>query len=165
MNNSGYLVKKNKAKAKTLEYVETKSDGEYTCEKDVETKLITPLIQKLGYDEKDYKQQMYVEIGNHNNTLIPDYVLLPNERRGFASGFAIIEAKRSIPSKEKLDDVMVQARSYAKLLTAKYCVVASQEKLWVTDSKDGFDNIVMEATWEQLNDSDIFYDLRKLLGE
>ena len=160
-----YLVKKSKAKVKSLEYIETKSNGDYTCEKDVETKLITPLIQKLGYGEKDYKQQMYVEIGNHNNTLIPDYVILPNERRGFASGFAIIEAKRSIPNKEKLDDVMVQARSYAKLLTAKYCVVASQEKLWVAESKDGFDNIVMEATWEQLNDSDVFYNLSKILGK
>ena len=54
----------------TLEYVETKCEGEYSREKDVEEKLIVPLIQKLGYREDDYKRQMYVEIGNHNNTLL-----------------------------------------------------------------------------------------------
>ena len=160
-----YLVKKSKAKVDMLEYVETKSDGEYTREKDVEEKLIVPLIQKLGYGEDDYKRQMYIEIGNHNNTLIPDFVLLPDERRGSASAFAVIEAKRSIPDKKKLEDVMVQAKSYAKLLTARYCVVAAQEKIWIAEKRDSYDSFVFEASWEQLNDADIFYDLDKMMGK
>ena len=160
-----YLVKKSGAQVNTLEYVETKSGGEYTREKDVEEKLIVPLIQKLGYGEDDYKRQMYVEIGNHNNTLIPDFVLQPNERRGSASAFAVIEAKRSIPDKKKLEDVMVQAKSYAKLLTARYCVVAAQEKIWIAERHDNYESIVFEASWEQLNDTDLFYDLEKMLGK
>lgn len=160
-----YLVKKSGAQVNILEYVETKSGGEYTREKDVEEKLIVPLIQKLGYGEDDYKRQMYVEIGNHNNTLIPDFVLLPDERRGSASAFAVIEAKRSIPDKKKLEDVMVQAKSYAKLLTARYCVVAAQEKIWIAEKRDNYDSFVFEASWKQLNDADIFYDLDKMLGK
>ena len=160
-----HLVQISKAKVNTLEYVESKSGGEYSREKDVEEKLIIPLIQKLGYNSDDYKRQMYVEIGNHNNTLIPDFVLLPDERRGSASGFAIIEAKRSIPNKKTLEKVMVQAKSYAKLLIAKYCVVAAQEKIWISERRDGYENIIFEATWEQLNDADTFYELNKMIGK
>lgn len=160
-----HLVKLSKASANMLEYVETESSGEYSREKDVEEKLIIPLLCKLGYGEDEYKQQMYVEIGNHNSTLIPDFVLLPDERRGSASGFAIIEAKRSIPNEKKLEEVMVQAKSYAKLLTAKYCVVAAQESIWVTERLDNYETIIFKATWEQLNDTDIFYDLNKMLGK
>lgn len=160
-----HLVKISKVKVNTLEFVETESGGEYSQEKDVEEKLIIPLIQKLGYNNDDYIRQMYVEIGNHNNTLIPDFVLLPDERRGSASGFAVIEAKRSIPNKKTLEEVMVQAKSYAKLLTAKYCVVAAKEKIWVSERRDGYENILFEAAWEQLNDADTFYALTKMIGK
>ena len=159
------LVKKSKAKVNVLEYVETESRGEFAREKDVEEKLIIPLLHKLGYDDNDYKRQMYVEIGNHNNTLIPDFVLLPDERRGSASGFAIIEAKRSIPNKKMLEEVMVQAKSYAKLLTTKYCVIAAQEKIWVSERHDGYESIILEVEWEQLNDADTFYALNKMIGK
>lgn len=160
-----HLVEISKVNVSSLEYVEPESGGEYSREKDVEEKLIIPLIEKLGYSNDDYIRQMYVEIGNHNNTLIPDFVLLPDERRGSASGFAIIEAKRSIPNKKTLDEVMVQAKSYAKLLTAKYCVVAAQEKIWVSERRDGYENILFEAAWEQLNDADTFYVLTKMIGK
>ena len=147
-----------------LEYNETKTDGEFINEKAVETKLIKPLIMKLGYEESDYKQQMYVELGNHNKALIPDFVLLPNERRGFSSGFAVIEAKRSIKSEKELREAMAQARSYAKILTAKYCVVASMEKIWVSQRNDGYDQLAFESSWVELNNADVFYKLHKILG-
>lgn len=159
-----HLVEISKAKVPALEYSGTKTDSEYVNEKAVETMLIKPLIQKLGYRENEYKQQMYVEIGNHNKALIPDFVLLPDERRGFASGFAIIEAKRSIKSEKALKEVMVQARSYAKILTAKYCAVASMEKIWIAQRKDGYEQLIFQASWEMLNNADTFYDLSKILG-
>lgn len=159
-----HLIEISKAKVPALEYSGTKTDSEYVNEKAVETMLIKPLIQKLGYVENEYKQQMYVEIGNHNKALIPDFVLLPDERRGFASGFAIIEAKRSIKSEKALKEVMVQARSYAKILTAKYCAVASMEKIWIARRNDGYDQLIFEASWEMLNNADTFYDLSKILG-
>lgn len=160
-----HLIKLSKADLPVLEYVESYYDGEYINEKAVETKLIKPLIEKLGYSESDYKQQMYVEIGNHNKALIPDFVLLPDERRGFASGYAIIEAKRSIKSENELKEVMVQARSYAKILTAKYCAVASMEKIWITQRKDNYDELIFESSWSNLNNTDVFYRLNKILGK
>ena len=159
-----HLVEISKANVPVLEYIRTSTDSEYINEKAVEIKLIKPLIQKLGYSEYEYKQQMYVEIGNHNKALIPDFVLLPDERRGFASGFAIIEAKRSIKSEKELKEVLVQASSYARILTTKYCVVASMEKIWITQRNDNYNEVVFESSWEKLNDADIFYELNKILG-
>ena len=160
-----HLVSKTNAKTPLLEYEKTEDDDKYTCEKDVENKLIKPLIKKLGYKEGEYEQQLYVEIGNHNKTLIPDFVLLPDKTHGHKSGLGIIEAKRSIPSDKVLKEVFVQARSYARILATKYCVVASKEKIWVTHRKDDFEAIVFEATWNQLNQEDCFYDLDKKIGK
>lgn len=159
-----HLLDKTKAQALRLEYEKTEDDDEYTREKDVENKLIKPLLAKLGYSEDQYEQQLYVEIGNHNIALIPDFVLLPDKRRGHVSGFAIIEAKRSISSDKMLKEVFVQARSYARVLSTKYCAVASKEKMWIAQRKDDYDAIVFEATWKQLNKEDCLYALDKLIG-
>ena len=160
-----HLLKKTKAKALRLEYEKTEGDDKYSCEKDVENKLIKPLLSKLGYKDDQYEQQLYVEIGNHNKALIPDFVLLPDKRKGHVSGYAIIEAKRSISSQDVLRDVFVQARSYARVLATRFCIVASMEKIWITKSMDDFEEIIFEATWKQLDKEDCFYELDKLIGQ
>ena len=160
-----HLVSKTKAKTLLLEYEKTEDDDKYACEKDVENKLIKPLIEKLGYKESEYEQQLYVEIGNHNKALIPDFVLLPDKTHGHISGFGIIEAKRSIKSEKDLKEVFVQARSYARVLATKYCAVASKEKIWITHRKDDYESTVFEASWNQLNQEDCFYKLDKMIGK
>lgn len=107
---------------------------------------------------------MYVEIGNHNHALIPDFVLLPNNSGGHYSGFAVIEAKRSIASEKQLETVKGQARSYAKLLGAEYSVIASQESLWITSVKDDYSKSIFEQSWEALSEADMFYALEKIIG-
>lgn len=160
-----HLLERTKAEVHRLEYEKTEDDDKYTCEKDVENKLIKPLLSKLGYQDNQYEQQLYVEIGNHNKALIPDFVLLPDKRKGHVSGYAIIEAKRSITSKKTLGEVFVQARSYARVLATRFCIVASKEKIWITKHKDDFEEIIFEATWKQLNKEDCFYELDKLIGQ
>ena len=159
------LVTRTKANVLLLEYETTEGDDVYTCEKDVENKLIKPMIAKLGYDENEYEQQLYIEIGNSNKALIPDFVLLPDKTYGHISGFGIIEAKRSITTNETLKKVFVQARSYARILSTKYCAVASKEKIWITQRKDVYEAIIFEASWNQLNQNDYFYELDKLIGK
>ena len=61
-----------------FQYEEGSNFGTIAREIDVENKMIKPLLSKLGYTERDYTQQLYIEIGNHNHALIPDFVLLPN---------------------------------------------------------------------------------------
>lgn len=151
--------------AMRLEFDEISNDSEFELEKDVENKLIKPLIAKLGYSEDNWVSQMYVEIGNHNNTLIPDFVLLPNITKGHQTAFAIIEAKLIIPNQSALEEVRIQARSYACQLRARYAVVASKDILYVFCEDDDYTDSIFTATWSEFNDLDIFADLRKIIGK
>jgi len=148
-----------------LENAVSESEGHYANEKEVEEKLIKPLLTRLGFNEEDYVQQMYVEIGNHNYALIPDFVINPSGSNGHYSGYTVIEAKRSITSDKQLEQVKVQARSYAKILGAKFSVIASIEKVWVTSFADDYEKSIFEETWERLSDTDVFYNLEKLIGK
>lgn len=147
-----------------FEHDEAKQVTGIKREKDVEDKLIKPLLTKLGYSENEYTQQLYIEIGNHNHALIPDFVLLPNRAIGHASAFVVIEAKKTIPNEKFLEETKTQARSYANLLKTKYSVIASQEKVWVTSNKDDYASTIFEATWQELKDPDTFFNLGKLIG-
>jgi hypothetical protein len=132
--------------------------------KAIEDELIKPLLKKLGYEDSEYKQQLYIEIGNHNYALIPDFVLSPVTSNGHYSGFAIIEAKRSITTEKQLEEVKVQARSYAKMVGAKYSSIASQEGIWVTSAKDDYSKVIFHASWAELKNEDTFYELNEMLG-
>ncbi len=139
-------------------------DGEICRERDVEDKLIKPLLVRLGYTKDDYVQQLYIEIGNHNHALIPDFVLLPDKTNGHVSAFAIIEAKKSIPSEKMLNETKKQARSYAIMLKVRYSVIASKEKVWVTSARDDYSETVFEAAWTEIKNPDVFHTFEKLLG-
>ncbi len=160
-----YIVKISGIDVPKLEYASPESGYDYENEKEVEEKLIKPLISKLGYSENDYMRQMYIEIGNHNHALIPDFVLNPISSGGHYSGFAIIEAKRSITSDKQLNKTKIQARSYAKLLGTKYAVIASMEKIWVISANDDYTGNIFEESWEALAEADVFYRLEKLIGK
>ena len=148
-----------------LEYVIVSGAAVYENEKAVEEKLIKPLLFSLGYAEDDYVQQMYIEIGNHNHALIPDFVIHPQSVKGHYSGEIIIEAKRSVTSAKQLLEVKTQVRSYAKLLGAKFSVIASQEKVWVMSAKSDYTDCIYENDWNDLIEADAFYMLKQLIGK
>lgn len=133
-------------------------------EKDVENQLIKPLLEKLRYTTDDYIQQMVMWIGNHNAKEIPDFVVLPNITPRHQSACFLIEAKHTIVTRNQLEDAKQQARSYAKQLSTKYTVIASQEKLWVTADSDDYSESIFVATWAELSDPDRFRVLFSLLG-
>lgn len=152
-------------KAPKLEYSAVGSEGEYPNEKAVEENVIKPFLKSIGYGEKDYVQQLYVEIGNHNNTLIPDFVLLPDDRGAYKRAFGIIEAKRSITKDKELKEALSQTRSYALLLRVKYAALASQEGIWILSDKDEYANIIKHYKWSETKDDDVLYELKKMLGK
>ena len=140
-------------------------DYTLTREKDVEDKLIKPFLSELGYTEKDYKQQLYIEIGNHNYALIPDFVINPIVSKGHQFGDFIIEAKYSVPSNKILEEVKSQVRSYAKQFGAKYSVIASKEGIWITSVADDYTESVISFTWAELKNEDNFYKVFNMLGK
>lgn len=147
-----------------LQFETPDNDSEYKLEKDVERQLVKPLLKQLNYGESDYVQQLYIEIGNHNHALIPDFVLLPQKVKGRYNAFAIIEAKLSITNEKQLEETITQARSYAKLLGTKYQLIASKEKLWLFSEKDDYAKAIFDARWHELKNADTFSELYKLVG-
>ena len=141
------------------------NDAEFSKERDVENKLVKPLLKRLEYEESDYIQQLYIEIGNHNHALIPDFVLLPSKSHGRQIAFAVLEAKLSIKNQKQLEETITQARSYAKLLGAKYQMIASKEKIWLFSEKDDFAKEIFSACWSDLHDPDTFSQLYKFVGK
>ena len=149
------ILKLGKCKAQAIKYTSDISDNTFCTEKDVEEKIIKPLLKQLGYSETDYVQQLYIEIGNHNHALIPDFVLLPKKKQNGFAAFAVIEAKLSVTKEKELSEAKKQARSYAKLLNAKKISVISKEKIWIFGDKDDFEKCVFEHTIHDLTDDDI----------
>lgn len=148
-----------------LKYSQPLANVEISREKDVEEQLIKPLLKRLKYKDNDYTQQLHIELGNHNTTLIPDFILLPDETVGKKKGFAIVEAKNNIPNKKAFEDAKVQARSYARQLLTKYSVIASDSKIFISSCDDDFENDFFVKTWEELENSDNFSELYKIIGK
>lgn len=139
--------------------------AELKREKDVEDKLVKQLLEKLGYSENDYVQQLQIRVGNHNFKLIPDFVINPLVANGHHSADYLIEVKYSIPSSKILDDVKVQARSYAKQLGTPYSVIASREGIWISEKADDYADDILSFSWEELDNEDNFYEVFKILGK
>lgn len=159
-----HLLDMAKSNIPRFEFVVEKDNSKFLIEKDVENKLIKQFISKLGYSEKEYTQQMYIEIGNHNHALIPDFVVNPVVSKGHCSADFLIEAKLSIPNKKFLEETKTQARSYANILKTKYSVVASKEGIWISSSSDDFSQDIVSFSWGQLEKEDNFYKVMCILG-
>ena len=159
-----HIVDIGESDALKLDYVDLNFDNMFSTEKEVEDGIIKPLLNKLGFSEKDYIQQLYIEFGNHNHALIPDFVLLPKSYGYYKSAFAVVEAKRSIISSQQLDMAKSQVRSYAKFLGAEFAVIISQEKIWVYSYHDDYINAVFSEIISDLS-GDVLYKLKKVLGK
>ena len=160
-----HLLDMAKSKLKRLDYSVTKEGIELLSEVDVENKLIKPLLEQLGYNNRDYIQQHHIEIGNHNAVEIPDFLLMVDDTNGHQSAFAVVEAKFKITNAKDFNEAKKQARSYARQTIAKYSVIADMQKVWVSTYKDDFEEDVFIATWNELNIPDNLSRLNKLIGK
>lgn len=142
---------------------EADSARSITCEKDVEDQLIKPFLKRLGYSKQDYEQQLYIPIGNHNNALIPDFVICPRVQNENPTAFLLIEAKKAIASARDLEDAKRQARSYARQLNAAFTVIASQEGIWIA-AADDYTRDILVHTWVELKKVDCFHTVFTLIG-
>ena len=159
-----HLLNIAKSNLPKLEFTINNNDMVFSREKDVENKLIKPFLKELGYNESDYRQQLYIEIGNHNHALIPDFVIHPIVSKGHQSADFLIEAKLSIPLNKILEEVKTQARGYANLLKVKYSIIAAKEGIWIMDSSDDYSDSIISLTWTDLQNEDNFYKVFNIIG-
>ncbi|WP_300785858.1 hypothetical protein [uncultured Desulfovibrio sp.] len=159
-----HLLDLAKCKLQRIEHRQENADEHYTREKDVEQKLIKPFLLRLGYRETDYQQQLYLEIGNHNFALIPDFVIHLRITSDHYSAYILLEAKLSIASEKALKAAKKQARSYAKQLGTEFCIIAAKEGIWVSQACDDYTADIFTASWKELYDADTFSAACKLIG-
>lgn len=120
-------------------------------EKDVEEKLLEPLLAKLGYNvKKEFTRQFPIRMGR-GIRYYPDYALHAKGTRGEERADFIWEAKYRIPTQKQLREDYGQAKSYAIRLQTKGFGLVSIEgvKIWTAASHFDFDKLISRS-WEEL---------------
>lgn len=133
-------------------------------ERDVEIKLIEPLLHFLNYSTEDWIRQMPVKMGRGERNY-PDYCFKANSKRGEESAIMILESKFSIRTNKELQDAYFQAKSYALRLQSDKFVIASKEGVWIYQPKNGiykFENS-FSCNWNDIENPDIFHKLKQII--
>lgn len=138
-------------------------DVELNVEKDVEEKLLEPLLKRLGYSEKDWVRQLPVRMGRGERNY-PDYALLPKGMRGEETARFLWEAKFTVSSKRQLWDAFLQAKSYAMRLRSGGFGMVAKEGIWLSFEKDSFQfGKVKSYSWADLENPDVLSEVRMCL--
>jgi len=136
-------------------------------EKDVEEKLLIPLLEKLGYSETDWTRQLSQKAGRKEKA-IPDFVFLPKGEIHFQNAPMVIEAKFDMSSTIERTKSYNQALSYARLMKSSVFGICDKDRLIIYKEKKGyFDRFkpVFEKHWQNINDAEIFRQLKLLIGK
>ncbi len=133
-------------------------------ERDVEEKLIEPLLIDLGISDKDWIRQLPLKMGR-KISYYPDYAIFVETKKGHEKAKIILEAKYSISNDQQLQDAFEQARTYALRLNSKNILIADREFLWVykKNKEDFTQNHLTYYNWDDLTNPDKLYELKTLL--
>lgn len=135
-------------------------------ERDVELKLVEPLLKDLGYTNTQWRRQLPIRMGR-GTAYYPDYVFnVQSSMRGEEKADMVLEAKFRLANKNQLEEAYLQAKSYALRLQAKIIVLAALEGIWIyVSGRSGF---VMtpkiEKTWDNLKQTEHFSQIKQLIG-
>jgi|HigsolmetaAR202D_1030399.scaffolds.fasta_scaffold10243_3 hypothetical protein len=142
-------------------------EGDIKNEKDVEEKLLIPLLTKLGYTEGDWTRQLSQKVGR-NLKAIPDFVFLPKGELYFQNAPLIIEAKFDISSNIERTKSYNQALSYARMMKSSMFGICDKERLIIYKERKGlFDRFqpAFEKYWQNINDTETFNQLKLIIGK
>ena len=136
-------------------------------EKDVEEKLLIPILEKLGYSETDWTRQLSQKAGR-NEKAIPDFVFFPKGEIHFQNAPMIIEAKYDMSSNIERTKTYNQALSYARIMKSSIFGICDKDRLIIYKEKNGgFDRFkpILEKHWQSLNEPEAFSKLKNLIGK
>lgn len=133
-------------------------------ERDVEQKLIEPLLGDLGIKENEWMRQMPLKMGRQTS-YYPDYAIFYNAKKGSEKAKIILEAKYSINSDKQLQETFDQARSYALRLQANKIVLADRDFVWifVKSIVDFNSDYILKLHWNELSNSDQIHKIKVTL--
>ena len=136
-------------------------------EKDVEEKLLIPLMEKLAYSESNWTRQLSQKAGRKEKA-IPDFVFFPKGEIHFQNAPMIIEAKFDMSSSIERTKSYNQALSYARMMNSGIFGICDKDRIIIYKAKNGyFDRFkpIFEKHWQSLNDAETFSKLKKLIGK
>ena len=102
--------------------------GEIELEKDVEEKILIPMLERIGYKKNDWVRQLSQKAGRKEKA-IPDFVFFPKGDKHFNNAPMIIEAKLDMSTAREQQKAFKQAYSYARTLRASIMGVCDKERL------------------------------------
>lgn len=134
-------------------------------ERDVETKLLEPLLNTMGwYECKDFIRQLPIHAGR-GHRIFPDYALHYNNRPEEERASVLIEVKLYMKSNRDIEEAFLQARSYAQLLSSSVIVLCDKICLLAYEKKDSFDrNRYKRYYWTELDNPDVYNELKNKLN-
>ena len=143
-----------------LAYTGLPNNVELNIEKDVEEKLLEPLLKKLGYTEKYWVRQLPVRMGRGERNY-PDYALFPKGTIGEETAKFLWEAKFTISNKRHLQNAFLQAKSYAMRLQSEGFGLVAKEGIWISFAKDSFlFDKIKSYSWADLENPDVFSEVK-----
>lgn len=133
-------------------------------ERDVETKLLEPLLNGMGlYENKDFIRQLPIHAGR-GHRIFPDYALHYENKPEEERARVLIEAKLEMKTVSDVEEAFLQAFSYAKLLESSTLILCDKHCLYVYQKRPNFDrNNYSRFYWAELNNSDIYNELCSIL--
>lgn len=133
-------------------------------EKDVEKKLLEPLLNEMGwYEHKDYIRQLPIHAGR-GHRIFPDYALHYNNKPEEEKAKVLIEAKYHMKNNHEVESAFLQAFSYAKLLLSSVIILCDKECILVYESKKGFSRSrYKKYYWEDMRNPDLYNELKNKL--
>lgn len=142
--------------------------GKMASERDVEEKILIPVLRDLGYEDSDWTRQLRLKSGRKEEREIPDFVFFPHGQKQFETAPLLIEAKWVMKSEKDRNDAYRQALSYARMLQASIFGICDEERLIVYTLKSGgssYNSPAFEAHWAQIaGDEQTHDELTRLIG-
>lgn len=149
--------------------VEDVDFGEINLEKDVEEKILIPILRKLGYNEKDWTRQLSLKAGRGLKA-IPDFVFFAKGDKHFETAPFVIEAKLDMSLMREQINAFSQGLSYAKMLRSSLMAICDKERLVIYRVDDNGtadrNTPVFEEHWASIyRDPLVGASLSKLIGK
>lgn len=134
-------------------------------ERDVETKLLEPLLNSMGwYEGKDFIRQIPIHAGR-GHRIFPDYALHYDNKPDEEKAKILIEAKLYMKTNQDVEEAFLQARSYAQLISSSIIVLCDKYRLILYERKNSFDRDRYKIYyWNELENSDVFNELKNRLN-
>lgn len=137
-----------------------------TDERSVETQLLEPLLERMGYVENiNFKRQIPVKAGR-GHRIFPDYALHYCDEKNNEAAKVVIEAKLWMNNNQEIEAAFTQGRSYAGLLNAQVLCLCDKQCILVYERHNGaFDRSrYQKFYWGDLENPDNYKRLFDLLN-